>query len=93
LKFFGKGAHPSRGGFVPIDDGLLARSRSSFEIIPEESPTMNILMAVRTEVFPVASIRRVVVMISVPVMDRQQVPVRGIELAAATAANQSVQGQ
>lgn len=54
---------------------------------------MNILMAVRTEVFPIASIRWVVVMISVPVMDRQQVPVRGIELATATAADQSVQGQ
>jgi hypothetical protein len=50
-------------------------------------------MAVSAKVLPVASVRRVVVVIAVFMMDGQEVAVRGIKLSATTAADQTVQGQ
>jgi hypothetical protein len=51
---------------------------------------MLVIVAVVAQVFPVAAIRRVIVMIAVPVVDGQQVYAGGIELAAALGTDRAV---
>lgn len=54
---------------------------------------MNIFMAISAEILPVAPIGRVVVMISVLVMDGQQMTVRLIEFPSASRADEPMEGQ
>ena len=54
---------------------------------------MNILMTVGTEVFPVASVQWIVVMVAIPVVNCQQVPVGLVKLPAAAGTYQTIKIQ
>ena len=60
------------------------------QIIPEQSPAVFILMAVDTEIFPVRTIRGIIIGISVFVVYRQKVPVLMIELPGTFGADEPV---
>jgi hypothetical protein len=60
------------------------------QIIPEHPPAVLILVTVRAEVFPVRAVGRVIPMIAVLVMDRQEMLVILIELPRAFRADQPV---
>jgi hypothetical protein len=50
-------------------------------------------MAISTEILPVAAIGRVIVMVSIPVMNGQEVTVQGIKFTTAPRTNQTMDGQ
>jgi hypothetical protein len=62
-------------------------------VVGEDLATVLGLMAVGTEVLPVASVGRVVVVVAVPVVDGEQVEVIRLELARAARADPPVQGE
>jgi hypothetical protein len=90
-----KASEPLSGPFpfIMVDDDLLPRSVLPFQIIPEESPAVGILMAVNAEVLPVVAVRWVVVVITILMMNRQQLTVGGIEFPAAAGADQTMQAE
>jgi hypothetical protein len=63
-----------------------------FKIIPKQSPAMNILMAISTEVFPIAAVRRVIQVIAVLVVNGQELSLGWVKFPAASSANQSMKG-
>ena len=54
---------------------------------------MHIVMAVAAEVLPVGTIRRIIVMIAVAMMDREEMGIRLIELAGAAGTDESEQAE
>ena len=54
---------------------------------------MLVFMAVGTEVFPVASVRGIVLGIAVFVVDREEMEVRAVKLPAALGANPPMKGE
>jgi hypothetical protein len=50
-------------------------------------------MAISTEILPVAAIGRVIVMVSIPVMNGQEVTVQRIKFTTAPRTNQTMDGQ
>ena len=81
------------GWFIPIDNGLLPGSGRPRQVIPQQSPAVDILMAVNAEVFPVAAIGRVVLVIAVLVVNGQQMTIGGGKFPAAATADHAVQGK
>jgi hypothetical protein len=62
----------------------------SLQIIGEEGPAMFVIMAVGTEVFPVAAILGIIEMVAIPVVDSKKVQIVLIKLAAAFGADPPV---
>src|ERR1041384_5416246 len=67
------------------------RSVLAGEVVPEDAPRVLVLVAVDAEVLPVAPVGRVVVVVAVPMVDRQQVEVRAVELPGALGADPAVE--
>jgi hypothetical protein len=65
----------------------------SLQIIGEEGPAMLIIMAVGTEVFPVAAILGIIEMVTVPVVDSKKVQIVLGKLATAFGADPPVKLQ
>jgi hypothetical protein len=60
------------------------------QVFPEKVPTVLILVAIETEVFPVGSVGGIVQMIAVFVMDRELMPVFVVKLLAAFGTDQTM---
>ncbi len=71
-------------------NGVLFVFAVTMQIIGEERPAMLVIMAVDTEVFPVAAILRVIEMVAVPVVDCEKVQIVQNKLAAAFGADPPV---
>ena len=63
------------------------------EIIPEQATAVLVVVAIDAEVFPVAAVRRVVVVVAVLVVHGEQVEIRRVELTCALGANPAVDFQ
>src|SRR5262249_19848533 len=63
------------------------------EVLGEHAAAVLVVVAVDAEVLPVAAVGRVVVMVTVAVVDGEQVQVRALELARALGADPAVQGE
>lgn len=83
----------SRLSFIPVDQVHIGSAGISFQVVTEDPATVSVLMAIDAEVFPIASVGWIVMMISVPMMNRQQVTVCSIEGAAAFCTDQAMNGQ
>jgi hypothetical protein len=79
------------GRFIPIDNGLLPGSGRPRQVIPQQPPAVNILMAVNAEVFPVAAVGWVIPVIAVLVVHGQQVTMGDGKFPATPTADQTVQ--
>lgn len=79
--------------FIPVNQSGLGTAGISLQVIAKEPAAVFIFMAVNTEILPVASIGRIVVVISVPVVNRQQMSVGRIKGPAALGTDQSMDGQ
>src|SRR5512147_2705035 len=78
---------------IPVDYCLLPGGVRPFQIITQQSPAVDVFMAIDTKVLPVAPVRRIVLVITVFVVNRQEMAIYSIEFPAATTANQAVQGK
>jgi len=63
----------------------------SLEIVGENRPAVLVVVAVDAEVFPVAPVRGIVVVIAVPMMDGEKPEVVLVELATAFGADPAVE--
>jgi len=59
-------------------------------IVGKQPPAVFVLMAIDAEVFPIRAIRRIIAMISIPVMDREEMPVLLFKLPPAFCTDKSV---
>src|SRR5690348_16849364 len=67
------------------------RAAAGRQIVGEEVAAVLVVVAVRAQVLPVRAVGWIVVVVAVPVVDGQQVEVRGVELARALRADPPVQ--
>jgi hypothetical protein len=63
------------------------------KIISQKAPAVFVVVAVGTEVFPVGTIRWVVVRVAVSVVDRQEVPLIRLEFTTALGADEAMNPQ
>lgn len=82
-----------RLSFIPVNQSRLGTAGMSLQVISEETAAVSILMAIDTEILPIAPVGRIVVMISIPMVNRQQMPVGRIKRPAAFGTNQAMDGQ
>src|ERR1043166_3908570 len=80
-----EGTH-TRNGSARAADTLFLTA----EVIGQDAAAMLVLVAVRAEVLPIAAVGRIVVVVAVFVVHREQMQVGLIELARALCANPSV---
>jgi hypothetical protein len=73
--------------------GFLSVFVVPLQVIGEEGPAMLVIMAVGTEVFPVAAILGIIEMVAVPVVDSKKVQILLGKLAAAFGADPPVKLQ
>jgi hypothetical protein len=57
-----------------INETAIRSRRGPFQIISENSPAVNILVTIHAEIFPVAPIQWIVVMVAILMVNGQQVP-------------------
>jgi hypothetical protein len=63
------------------------------QIISKKSPAVLVIMTIDTKILPIRAVSRVVPVIAVFVMDREEMPVTGVKLSAALGADQAVDFQ
>jgi hypothetical protein len=71
-------------------NGVLFVFAVTMQIIGEERPAMLVIMAIDTEVFPIAAILRVIEMVAVPVVDCEKMKIVQSKFAAAFGADPPV---
>lgn len=59
---------------IPISNTDLLRTGRPFQIITQKTAAVGIVVAVYTQIFPVTAVRRIIVMVAVFVVDRQELP-------------------
>ncbi|GEM_PF-6428770 len=79
--------------FIPVYQVHVGSAGISLQVVTEEPAAVSVLMAIDAEIFPIAPVGWIVMVIPVPMMNRQQVTVRRIEGAATLCTGQPVDGQ
>jgi hypothetical protein len=62
-------------------------------VFTQQPPAVLVFVTVNAEVFPVAAVGGIVVMISVPVMNREEMPVCPVKFPSASGTDQTVDTQ